>query len=122
MAHLGIDEHRRGRPRCRRDEETGRYVQVADRWQVNFCDLSGSQGMPGQAQGRTANDAAYWLLQAPPAWRDRVEVVAIDMCTVFPSAARRALSKAQDAVDLFHVVQLAVKAAGDVRCRATREK
>ncbi len=59
MAHLGIDEHRPGRPRRRRDEETGRYVQVADRWHVNFCDLSGSQGMLGQVQGHTADDAAY---------------------------------------------------------------
>jgi hypothetical protein len=59
VAHLGIDEHRPGRPRRRRDEETGRYVQVADRWHVNFCDLSGSQGMLGQVQGRTADDAAY---------------------------------------------------------------
>jgi transposase len=44
------------------------------------------------------------------------------MCTVFLAAARRALPQAQVAVDLFHVVQLAVKAAGDVRRRATREK
>ena len=44
------------------------------------------------------------------------------MCTVFLSAVRRALPQAQVAVDLFHVVQLAVKAAGDVRRRATREK
>jgi transposase len=97
-------------------------VQLADRWHVNFCDLSGRQGMLGQVEGRTADDAAYWLLQAPPAWRDRVEVVAIDMCTVFLSAVRRALPQAQVAVDLFHVVQLAVKAVGDVRRRATREK
>ena len=89
---------------------------------MNFCDLSGEQGMLGQVEGRTADDAAYWLLQAPPAWRDRVEVVAIDMCTVFLSAVRRALPGAQVAVDLFHVVQLAVKATGDVRRRATREK
>ena len=122
VVHLGIDEHRRGRPRWRLDAETGRYVQLADRWHVNFCDLSGGQGLLGQVEGRTADDAAHWLLQAPPAWRDRVEVVAIDMCTVFLSAARRALPKAQVAVDLFHVVQLAVKAAGDVRRRATREK
>jgi transposase len=122
VAHLGIDEHRRGRPRWERDAETGQYVQLADRWHVNFCDLSGEQGMLGQVEGRTADDAAYWLLQAPPAWRDRVEVVAIDMCTVFLSAVRRALPQAQIAVDLFHVVQLAVKAAGDVRRRATREK
>jgi transposase len=122
VAHLGIDEHRRGRPRWERDAETGQYVQLADRWHVNFCDLSGRQGMLGQVEGRTADDAAYWLLQAPPAWRDRVQVVAIDMCTIFLSAVRRALPKAQVAVDLFHVVQLAVKAAGDVRRRATREK
>jgi transposase len=89
---------------------------------VNFCDLSGRQGMLGQVEGRTADDAAYWLLRAPPAWRDRIEVVAIDMCTVFLSAVRRALPAAQVAVDLFHVVQLAVKAVGDVRRRATREK
>ena len=105
-----------------RDEQTGQYVQLADRWHVNFCDLSGRQGMLGQVEGRTVDDAAYWLLQAPPAWRDRVEVVAIDMCTVFLAAVRRALPQAQVAVDLFHVVQLAVKAVGDVRRRATREK
>jgi len=122
VVHLGIDEHRRGRPRWRLDEETGRYVTVADRWHVNFCDLSGAQGMLGQVEGRTADDAAYWLLSAPAAWRDRVEVVAIDMCAVFASAVRRALPQAEIAVDLFHVVQLAVKALGDVRRRATREK
>jgi transposase len=122
VTHLGIDEHRRGRARWERDAQTGQYVQLADRWHVNFCDLSGEQGMLGQVEGRTADDAAYWLLQAPPAWRDRIEVVAIDMCTVFLSAVRRALPRARVAVDLFHVVQLAVKAAGDVRRRATREK
>jgi transposase len=122
VAHLGIDEHRRGRPRWRTDPETGEYELLADRWHVNFCDLSGNQGMLGQVEGRTADDTAYWLLQAPPAWRDRVEVVAIDMCAIFLSAVRRALPEAQVAVDLFHVVQLAVKAVGDVRRRATREK
>ncbi|HEX9041360.1 MAG TPA: ISL3 family transposase [Trebonia sp.] len=122
VAHLGIDEHRRGRPRWRTDPATGEYELLADRWHVNFCDLSGDQGMLGQVEGRTADDAAYWLLQAPAAWRDRVEVVAIDMCSIFLSAVRRALPKAEVAVDLFHVVQLAVKAVGDVRRRATREK
>lgn len=122
VVHLGIDEHRRGRPRWRRDEETGQHVTLADRWHVNFCDLSGEQGLLGQVEGRTADDAAYWLLAAPPAWRDRIEVVAIDMCTVFASVVRRALPQARIAVDLFHVVQLAVKSAGDVRRRAIREK
>ena len=30
VAHLGIDEHRRGRPQWYTDKETGEYVLVAD--------------------------------------------------------------------------------------------
>jgi transposase len=121
-AHLGIDEHRRGRPRWRLNAETGEYAQLADRWHTCFYDLSGEQGMLGQVEGRTADDAAYWLAGASPAWRDAVRVVAIDMCTIYASAVRRMLPGAVIAVDLFHVVQLAVKALGDVRRRAIREK
>ena len=122
VAHLGIDEHRRGRPRWRLDEGSGEYVQLADRWHTCFYDLSGRQGMLGQVEGRTADDAAYWLAQAAPAWRDAVRVVAIDMCAIYASAVRRMLPGAVLAVDLFHVVQLAVKTVGDVRRRAVRGK
>jgi transposase len=121
VAHLGIDEHRRGRPRWRKDTGSGEYVQLADRWHVCFYDLDGNQGLLGQVEGRTVDDTAYWLAGATPAWRDAVQVVAIDMCTVFASAVRRMLPRAKIAVDLFHVVQLAVKTAGDVRRRAIRE-
>ena len=121
VAHLGIDEHRRGRPRWRTDELTGESVQLADRWHVCFYDLDGNQGLLGQVEGRTADDTAYWLAGAAPAWRDAVQVVAIDMCTIFASAVRRMLPRAKLAVDLFHVVQLAVKTVGDVRRRAIRE-
>jgi len=122
VAHLGIDEHRRGRPRWRTDEHTGEYVLAADRWHTCFFDLSGDQALLGQVEGRTSDDAAYWLAQASPAWRDAVQVVAIDMCSIYASAVRRMLPGAQLVVDLFHVVQLAVKATGDVRRRAVREK
>jgi transposase len=122
VAHLGIDEHRRGRPRWRKDTDTGEYVQLADRWHVCFYDLDGGQGMVGQVEGRTADDTAYWLAGATPAWRDAVQVVAIDMCAIFASAVKRMLPGAKVAVDLFHVVQLAVKTAGDVRRRAIRER
>jgi hypothetical protein len=64
VAHLGIDEHRRGRPRWRTDEQTGEYLLLADRWHTCFFDLSGGQGLLGQVEGRTADDAAYWLAQA----------------------------------------------------------
>jgi transposase len=37
--------------------------------------LSGQQGLLGQVQGRIADDAAYWLAGATPAWRDAVQVV-----------------------------------------------
>ena len=122
VAHLGIDEHRRGRPRWRIDEVTGEYVLLADRWHTCFFDLSGDQGLLGQVEGRTADDAAFWLAQAAPAWRDAIEVVAIDMCSIYASAVRRMLPAARLVVDLFHVVQLAVKMTGDVRRRAVREK
>jgi len=122
VAHLGIDEHRRGRARFALDERTGEYTVLADRWHTCFFDLDGQQGLLGQVEGRTADDAAYWLAQATPAWRDRVQVVAIDMCTIYLAAVRRMLPQAQVAVDLFHVVQLAVKTAGDVRRRAVRGK
>src|SRR6185437_12226183 len=87
-----------------------------------FCDLSGGEGLLGQAGGRTADDAAYWLAGQSPAWRCAVRVVAIDMCSIYASAVRRMLPHAVLVVDLFHVVQLAVKVTGDVRRRATREK
>ena len=119
---LGIDEHRRGRPRWRADEQTGEYELLADRWHTCFFDLSGGQGLLGQVQGRTADDAAYWLAQAAPAWRDAVQVVATGMCSIYASAVRRMLPGAQIAADLFHVVHLAVKMTGDVRRRVVRGK
>ena len=122
VADLGIDEHRRGRPRWRADEQTGEYELRADRWHTCFFDLSGEQGLLGQVEGRTADDAAWWLAQAAPAWRDAVRVVAIDMCSIYASAVRRMLPGAQIAVDLFNVVHLAVKMTGDVRRRVVRGK
>jgi transposase len=122
VADLGIDEHRRGRPRWERDSQTGEYVLLADRWHTCFFDLSGDQGLLGQVEGRTAGDASYWLAQAAPAWRDAIRVVAIGMCSIYASAVRRMLPGAQIAVDLFHVVHLAVKMTGDVRRRVVRGK
>ncbi len=109
VAHLGIDEHRRGRPRWRIDADTGEYVLLADRWHTCFSGLAGDQGLLGQVEGRTADDAAYWLAKATSAWRDGVEVVATGMCSIYASAVRRMLPRARLVVDLFHVVQLAVK-------------
>ncbi len=122
VAHLGIDEHRRGRARFAIGEQTGEYTLLADRWHTCFFDLDGRQGLLGQVEGRTADDAAYWLAGAAPAWRDAVQVVCIDLCSIYASAVRRMLPRATLTADLFHVVQLAVKAAGDVRRRVVRAR
>jgi transposase len=119
---LGIDETRRGRGRFTRDPDTDTWVVAADRWHTGFVDISGEQGLLGQVEGRTTDDAAYWLHQAGPAWRQQVQVVVIDMCTIYAAAVRRMLPHARLAVDPFHVVQLATKMVGDVRRRAIREK
>ena len=84
--------------------------------------MSGDQGLLGQVEGRTADDAAYWLARMPAAWRDTVQVVAIDMCTIYASAVRWMLPQATLVADLFHVVQLAVKMTGDVRRRVVRQR
>jgi hypothetical protein len=65
-------------------------VQLADRWHTCFYDLSGKQGMLGQPEGRTADDAAYWLAGATPAWRDAVQVVATALGARGSLAAHRA--------------------------------
>jgi transposase len=122
VAHLGIDEHRRGRARFAVDEQTGEYTVLADRWHTCFFDLDGQQGLLGQVEGRTADDAAYWLAGATPAWRDAVQVVCIDLCSIYASTVRRMLPRATLTADLFHVVQLAVKATGDVRRRVVRAR
>jgi transposase len=122
VAVLGIDETRRGRPRFVRDPDTDTWVVVADRWHTGFVDISGEQGLLGQVEGRTADDAAYWLHQAGPAWRQQVQIVVIDLCSVYAAAVRRMLPHAALAVDPFHVVHLATKMVGDVRRRVVRQK
>jgi transposase len=97
--------------------ETARARTLADRWHVGFTDVGGGQGMLGQVEGRTADDVAYWLAMQPPAWRDRIRYVAIDMCTVFVAAIRRCLPHATIVVDHFHVVKLANDAVAEVRRR-----
>jgi transposase len=79
---------------------------LADSWHTCFFDLDGRQGLLGQVQGRTADDAAYWLADATPAWRDAVQVVCIDLCSIYASAVRRMLPRATLTMDLFHTVQL----------------
>jgi hypothetical protein len=116
---LGIDDHRRGRPRYHRDPVTGRWVEDADRWQTGFYDSTAGHGLLGAVEGRTASQTAAWILAQPAPWWAGIDAVTIDMSTIYKSAARQALPHAMIAVDPFHVAQLANKAVGDVRRRIT---
>lgn len=62
------------------------------------------------------------LASRSPAWRDRVEVVAIDPSAAFCKALRQQLPCAAVSVDPFHLVMLANDAVTAVRQRVTREQ
>ncbi|WP_250280033.1 hypothetical protein [Frankia sp. Cppng1_Ct_nod] len=80
---LGMDDHRRGRPRYHRDPVSGRWVEDADRWQTGFYDSRGGHGLLGAVEGRTAVGAAAWILAQPAPWRAAIEAVTIDMSTIY---------------------------------------
>ncbi|MPZ84927.1 MAG: hypothetical protein GEV28_32900, partial [Actinophytocola sp.] len=61
VSALGIDETRRGKPRFTLNTETGVFEQVTDRWHTGFVDLTGDQGLLGQAEGRSSGEAGSWL-------------------------------------------------------------
>jgi transposase len=115
---LGIDETRFGRPRWRRDSD-GR-CWLSDPWETGFVDLTGTHGLLGQVDGRTRAAVCRWLAQRSQAWRDAVQVFAIDPCAPYAAAVRQLLPHARIAVDHFHLVLAANRAVTTVRQRVTR--
>jgi transposase len=115
---LGIDETRRGRVRWSRCELTNRWVKV-ERFETNFVDLDRSQGLLGQASGRTKANVVGWLDERGQAWKDTVQVVAMDPCATYRAAVQQALPHARIVADHFHLVALANKAVTEVRRRVT---
>jgi transposase len=122
VTDLGIDEVRRGRPRFTTDPHDGSVEQTADRWHTGFTDLSGTQGLLGQVEGRRADDVSGWLDRQDPAWRAGIRTVSTDMCAPFRAAIRKSLPHALLCVDPFHLVQLANKMLTSVRWRIVRAK
>ncbi|TFE22870.1 DDE transposase, partial [Frankia sp. B2] len=118
---LGIDDHRRGRPRYHQDPVSGRWVADADRWATGLFDATGGHGLLGVVEGRTVAGTVDWLAAQPEEWLAGIWAVTIDMSTTYASAAREALPHALLAIDGFHVSQLANKAIGDTRRRVTHE-
>jgi transposase len=120
VRRLGIDETRYGTPRWIRDPDTGQWSRT-DPWETGFVDLTGEQGLLGQADGRTGRSVLDWLAARSDAFRDRVEIVAVDPSAPYAAAVRHVLPHARVAVDHFHLVLLANQAVTAVRQRVTRE-
>jgi transposase len=109
VAVIGVDEH------------AWRHTRFGDRYVTVVIDLTpirdgtGSARLLDMVEGRSKQVFRTWLDAQTPAFRDGIEVVAMDGFTGFKTAAAEALPEAVEVMDPFHVVQL----AGDTldRCR-----
>ncbi len=103
------------------DEHAWRHTRLGERYVTVVIDLTPVRGDTGPArlldmvEGRSKAVFRAWLDQQSPAFRDGIEIVAMDGFTGFKTASAEALPDAVEVMDPFHVVQL----AGDAldRCR-----
>lgn len=119
VRRLGVDEHRYRSVRFFRDEHGGwrRY----EPWMTTLVDADTGRVL-GVVDGRDSAGVGTWLAARSPAWRDAVEVVAIDPSAAFRKALREQLPHAAVSVDPFHLVKLANDVVTQVRQRAVRDR
>ncbi|MHA7284581.1 ISL3 family transposase [Arthrobacter sp. TMS2-4] len=103
------------------DEHVWRHTRKGDKYVTVIIDLTPIRDKTGPArlldmvEGRSKQVFKDWLQGRPQAWRERIEVVAMDGFTGFKTATSEELPDAVPVMDPFHVVRL----AGDAldRCR-----
>ncbi len=86
-----------------------------------LVDLATGQVL-GVVDGRDSATVGKWLSERSYAWRERIEVVAIDPSAPFREALRQWLPRAAVSVDKFHMVKLGNDTVTSVRQRRTREQ
>ena len=112
---LGVDEH------------VWRHTQLGDKYVTVVIDLTpirektGPARLLDMAEGRSKAVLKQWLAARPQAWRDRIEVVAMDGFAGFKTATAEELPKAVTVMDPFHVVRLAGDALDVCRRRIQQE-
>ena len=112
---LGVDEH------------VWRHTRRGDKYVTVIIDLTPIRDKTGPArlldmvEGRSKAVFKTWLADRPQAWRDGIEVVAMDGFTGFKTAAVEELPAAVEVMDPFHVVKLAGDGLDDVRRRVQQE-
>ena len=98
---IGVDEHV-----WRHTRRGGKYVTVIiDLTPIR--DRTGPSRLLDMVEGRSKQVFAAWLKGRPDAWREGVEVVAMDGFSGFKSAAAEELPEAVPVMDPFHVIGLA---------------
>jgi len=118
VRRLGIDEHRYRSVRYFRRPD-GTWARF-EPWMTTFVDLD-TGGVLGVVDGRDSAGVGVWLVARSPAWRERVEVVAIDPSAAFRKALVEHLPNAAISVDAFHLVALANETVTKVRQRLARD-
>jgi transposase len=119
VRRLGIDEHRYRRVRWFRDDHGGwRRVEP---WMSTIVNADSGQVL-GIVDGRDSAAVGGWLAQCSRAWRERIEIVAIDPSAAFKKAILDQLPNAKISVDPFHLVQLANLMVTRVGQRLVRER
>ena len=119
VRRLGVDEHRYRSVRFFRDTHGGwrRY----EPWMTALVDADTGRVL-GVVDGRDSAGVGAWLAARSQAWRDAVEVVAIDPSAAFRKALREQLPAAAVSVDPFHLVKLANDMLTAVRQRVVRDR
>ncbi len=124
VRRLGIDEHRYRSVRFYRVEGdttgAGSRWRRFEPWMTTIVDADTGRVL-GIVDGRDSAGVGAWLAARSQAWRDGVEVVAIDPSAAFRRAIRQQLPRAALSVDAFHLVRLGNDMVTRVRQRVTRE-
>ena len=109
------------------DEHVWRNTRRGDKYVTVIIDLTPIRSGTGPARlldmvpGRTKQAFKQWLADRPKAWRDGIEVVAMDGFTGFKTAAAEELPDAVAVMDPFHVVRLSGDALDQCRRRVQQE-
>ena len=119
VRRLGVDEHRYRSVKFFRDPVTGSWRRY-EPWMTTFVDLDTGR-LLGVVDGRDSAAVGGWLVQRPDAWREQVQVVAIDPSAAFRKALRAHLPAAAVSVDAFHLVKLANDMVTSVRQRLVQQ-
>ena len=109
------------------DEHVWRHTRKGDKYVTVIIDLTpirdktGPSRLLDMVEGRSKAVLKTWLAAQDEAFRDGIEVVAMDGFTGFKTAAHEELPDAVPVLDPFHVVKLAGDALDECRRRVQQE-